>query len=213
MKGVKNKYSFPPGRELPVPPGSDCGELPVPDDAACFAIWDRTDMLENIREHSMAVAGVATFLARRAREVGMEADVEAVRASALLHDIAKTYCIVHGGNHSQLGGAWAAELTGNPYIASGVTHHVFWPFDLDLGRYFLQLAVLYGDKRVTHDRLVDIDDRFEDLLDRYGKSALIRQRMHIMHDQVVAVENMFSTKLKVDLNELTLDSRGLVQRA
>ncbi|GAB7023157.1 HDIG domain-containing metalloprotein [Salidesulfovibrio brasiliensis] len=213
MKVAKTRYAFPPGESLPPPPGPAQYPLPVPTEEECLALWEETSMFNNVREHSFAVAAVATFLAERARELGREVNVGAVRASALLHDIAKTYSILYGGNHSQLGGAWVAEYTGNPVIASGVAHHVFWPFELDLERYFLQLAVLYADKRVTHDHLVPINERFEDLLDRYGRNGLIRERMTVMHEQVETVEELFSTTLKVDLNEYSLDSGRLVQRA
>lgn len=212
MKAVTMKYTFPPGEALPSPPGPATFSLPVPNDEECFALWNSTEMLDNVRQHSLAVAAVATKLAELAHERGWPVDIGEVRASALLHDIAKTYTILHGGNHSQLGGAWVVELTGNPTIASGVTHHVYWPYELDVKRYFLQLAVMYGDKRVTHDRLVTIQERFEDLLDRYGRTPLIRERMTVMHEQIVIVEEMFSNALKVDLNEFTLDSGRLVQR-
>lgn len=198
---------------MPPPPGPVSYPLPVPTEDECFALWEETSMFNNVREHSLAVAAVATFLAQKGSEMGMEVDVDAVRASALLHDIAKTYSILYGGNHSQLGGAWTVEYTGNPVIASGVTHHVFWPFELDVEKYFLQLAVLYGDKRVAHDQLVHIEERFEDLLDRYGRTGLIRERMTVMHEQVVEVERLFSDTLKVDLNEYSLDSGRLVKRA
>lgn len=130
--------------------------LTVPNDRQCAEFWQRFDMLENVAAHSLEVARVATFLAQRAHELGMDVNVPTVRASALLHDIAKTYCILHGGNHSQLGGAWVADFTKNPAIATGVTHHVYWPFEMDIAKYFTPLAVIYADKRVRHDRLVTL---------------------------------------------------------
>ena len=41
-------------------------QRPVPNDAACFALWDKYAMLPNIRRHSLLVAHVATVLAQRA---------------------------------------------------------------------------------------------------------------------------------------------------
>lgn len=194
----------------PPPPVVHDPALAAPDDTQCFAYWERFGMLENVAEHSLAVAEVATFVARRGKEVGLDIDVATVRASALLHDIAKTYSILHGGNHSQLGGAWTVELTGNPAIATGVTHHVYWPFDMDIEKYFIPLAVIYADKRVRHDGLVTIESRFTDLVRRYATSDYIRGRIEITRLQAVALENLLSTTLEVDLNACDFDSGRLV---
>ena len=44
------------------------------------APWERLDMLDNVAEHSQMVADIATFLARRAKSLGM--DVDALMAGA-----------------------------------------------------------------------------------------------------------------------------------
>ena len=144
-----------PGSHTGRQPGSGLGRAwRVPDEAQCVAWWDRFEMPEHIRAHSRGVAQVACFVAEAGHRRGLDVDVDTVLASALLHDLAKIYCIKHGGNHSQLGGAWAMALTGNPLLAQGVIHHVYWPFAVDLERFFTPLAVLYADKRVSHDRIV-----------------------------------------------------------
>ncbi len=162
-------------------------------------------MLDNVRKHSQCVADIATILAKRAMNVGISVNLPLVRSSAMLHDIAKTYSILHGGNHSQLGGAWMQEVTANPVLASGVTHHVYWPFAIDLDKYFPQLTVLYADKRVRHDTVVSIADRFSDLIERYGTSERIRKGIQTTMDQALEVEKAFTRFLKVDLNEYTFD--------
>ncbi|MEG6593732.1 HDIG domain-containing metalloprotein, partial [Desulfovibrio sp. 1188_IL3213] len=63
----------------------------VPDDEACFALWDKYDMLPNIRRHSLMVAHIACALALRAASRGFDVNVPEVRAGGLLHDLAKTY--------------------------------------------------------------------------------------------------------------------------
>lgn len=196
---------------LPSPPGAvhDPG-LPVPDDARCKELWDHFDMLENVAEHSQAVADIATFIARQAKNLGLNVDVPTIRASAMLHDIAKTYCIRHGGNHSQLGGAWIMDLTSNPIIASGVTHHVYWPFALDLDKYFTPLAVIYADKRVNHNRLVSIEERFEDLIKRYGIPLGIQDGIIATKNQALCLEKLLNDTLKVDLNACDFDSGRMV---
>lgn len=167
-------------------------------------------MLDNVARHSLMVADAATCVAKRAKDLGMNVDVPTVRASAMLHDIAKTYCIRHGGNHSQLGGAWAMEMTGNPVIATGVTHHVYWPFELDLDKYFLPLVVLYADKRVNHDRVVSIDARFEDLVKRYSVPRGLQDKILITKNQALDLEQLINDTLGVDLNACNFDSGRLV---
>ncbi|MEF2229730.1 MAG: HD domain-containing protein [Pseudodesulfovibrio sp.] len=194
----------------PPPPIVADPARPVPDDATCVEYWGRFDMLDNVALHSRQVAEMATLIARRAREMGIAVDVPTVRASAMLHDIAKTYSIRHGGNHSQLGGAWVMALTGNPAIATGVTHHVYWPFDLDVAKYVTPLAVIYADKRVRHDQVVSIHSRFDDLLERYGTNDYVRGRIELTKAQALELEACLEKALEVDLNACDFDSGRLV---
>jgi hypothetical protein len=197
--------------DLPPPPARTPGECwRAPSEARCTALWDRFDMPEHIRAHSRKVALVASQLAEAAAAMGMPVCVETVRASALLHDLAKIYCIRHGGSHSQLGGAWAMALTGNPLLAQGVVHHVYWPFAVDVRRHFTPLAVLYGDKRVAHDRIVPIESRFDDLIDRYGTTPEIRERIHSTNRQAKDIENAFALLLEKDIHAHDFDRGRLV---
>ncbi|WP_419787461.1 HDIG domain-containing metalloprotein [Pseudodesulfovibrio sp.] len=202
-----------PETPLPLPPPPPViidPSLPVPDDRQCEVYWEQYAMLDNVAAHSRQVARVASFIARRGRELGIDVDVPTVNASALLHDIAKTYCIRHGGNHSQLGGAWAMEATHNPAIATGVTHHVYWPFAMDVVKYLTPLAVIYADKRVRHDKVVSIESRFDDLIVRYGINDYVRKRIEITRGQALELEACLEKALKVDLNACDFDSGRLV---
>lgn len=205
--------------KLPEPPAPSApatgkparaGRRTPPTEAQCVSWWDRFGMPEHIREHSRKVALVAVQLAEAARARGLGLCIDTVRASALLHDLAKIYCVRHGGNHSQLGGAWVMALTGDPLIAQGVIHHVYWPFEVDLRRFFTPLAVLYGDKRVAHDRIVPIESRFGDLVERYGKTEEIRERIHSTNRQAKDIETALSQLLEVDLNAHDFDRGRLV---
>ncbi|GAB6176367.1 HDIG domain-containing protein [Desulfobaculum senezii] len=214
------KASSRTGRDfLPTPDELDLAvpftpdEFFVPDDDTCTAYWDLRSMPEHIRNHSRQVARVATAIAERAAQRGLidgQPAVRLVRASALLHDIAKIYCIEHGGHHSQLGAAWAMEHTGNPLLSQGVLHHVWWPYTVDVVRYFLPLVVLYADKRVRHDAIVPLGVRFADILERYGKSEMARSRIERSMQQTMAIEKSLNEHLEVNLNACTFDSGRLV---
>lgn len=191
----------------------------IPTDAQCQVWWDAHGMFEHIKLHSQLVADVATALAILAADKGLGLDqgqerhdfVQSVRAAGLLHDLGKTYSIQHGGNHSQLGAAWVVELTGNPAIAQGVLHHVHWPGTQDPRRFFLPLAVIYADKRVMHDRLVSLEERFADLRARYGHTERSRTLIATSHAQGAELEHILSTFLGENLHAHFTDRWRLVR--
>lgn len=194
---------------------------PVPDASACRALWDRYAMPEHIRAHSSMVADMAMALARTALDNGIggiggiggadgpdgagdaHLHLPSVLASALLHDIAKDYTIRFGGNHAQLGGAWTLYETGNPRIAQGVMHHVHWPWrvDVTVQEWLMPLIIIYADKRVKHDRLVTLEERFDDLVERYGRTERIRDRIRESHEQAVEIEQALSARLGMPLHD------------
>ena len=173
---------------------------PTPSEAQCRAWWDDHAMMPHIKDHSARVAQVAEYVAVRAERAGHRVDVAQVRASALLHDLAKTYTIEHGGNHSQIGAAWVMDLTANPAVAQGVMHHVYWPFTMDAPANLLPFCVIYGDKRVSHDRIVDMEARFQDLMDRYGTTLVIRAAITKTHEQALVIERALGEIIGEDLS-------------
>jgi len=183
----------------------------IPTDEECRRLWDAHGMLPNIRAHSQLVGCVATALARLAEAAGVTVNVAEVRAAALLHDLAKTYTIQHGGNHCQLGAAWVQELTGNPALAQGVLCHVSWPRAIDLRADFLPLTLIYSDKRVKHNQIVPLEVRFKDLLERYGATDYIRTRIHESFQQAEAIERALAEIVGMDIHESTFGCGRLVE--
>ncbi len=102
-------------------------------------------------------------------------------------------------------------LVGNPHIAQGIIHHVYWPGPLDLERHFLPLAVIYADKRVKHDALVGLEERFADLFDRYGHTPQSREWITRSLNQGRELERLFSTFLGEDIHAYPFDRRRLVR--
>jgi len=188
------------------------GARSVPSDQACFTLWDKYDMLPNIRRHSLLVAHVATTLAARAAEAGLGVRVPEVRAGALLHDIAKTYCVRHGGSHAQVGAAWAVAETGNYAIAQGVMMHVWWPWPLPEGPGICTLPffVIYADKRVRHDACVTLEERYEDLLERYGRTGAARDGIGVAYQQGKNIESALEAQLGWTLHENSFDCGRVV---
>lgn len=170
-------------------------------------------MLPNVQQHSLLVAHIATVLARRAAKRGFSVNIAEVRASALLHDIAKTYCVRHGGSHAQLGAAWTVAETRNYAVAQGVMLHVCWPWPMPQGKDICTLPffVIYADKRVRHDVCVPLEVRYEDLLSRYGRSEAARAGIRAAYQQGKTIESALSAQLGCSLHEDSFDCGRLVQ--
>ena len=202
---------------LPEPALESPTQGSIPDDAACMALWDKYGMLDNIRAHSRMVAHIATELAQRARAAGFPVNVAAVRASAMLHDIAKTYSVLRGGSHAQLGASWVVAETRNHALAQGVLLHVHWPWavpEQEPERLFsIPFFVIYADKRVKHDQCVPLRQRYEDLLVRYGHTEKARKGIRLSWQQGECIERAFEAHLGYAIHEDSFDSGRLVQRA
>lgn len=193
------------------------GADPVPDETACLAVWQRYGMFEHIGRHSRQVANMAEALAARAAEIGAADRPDQLRAisraAGLLHDIAKSYTVQHGGSHAQIGSSWVVAATGNHRIAQAVYHHVEWPWPLPESLIHPVFFVIYADKRARHDEIVTLDERYEDLLVRYGKSERSRAAIYRGWEHAKTIERVLSTQLEFSLHESTTADGRLVARA
>jgi len=141
----------------------------IPSRVECLALMSRMEMPVHIRKHSMMVAIMAVFLGRLLNGNGIRLDLRLLEAGALLHDIAKARGLQTGENHSQLGAKMVGEL-GFELLAPIVEDHATLDEAKLRGPVDESLLVNYADKRVKHDRIVTIGDRFEDLVRRYAKT-------------------------------------------
>lgn len=191
----------------------------IPREEDCHALWDKYGMMSHIQEHSRKVADLAVAIARFGKEQGADVCPESVLAAGLLHDLGKTYSILHGGDHAQLGAAWIMRETRNALVAQAVLYHVHWWWEDILeecvynDELFNIFVLIYADKRVMHDTYVKIDDRYTDLQKRYGKTEQARIRIEASRVQGKTIEAVLSRRLGVQLNEYIADSRRLVKRA
>lgn len=187
-------------------------EWRIPTIGECFRLWQKYQMMPHIKAHCLMVARVALTLAKRFAKAGYPIREDLVLASALLHDIAKSYTIYFGGDHATLGCAWVMQEVQNPLIAQAVLAHVIWFFDegeqaIEKNPCTLANLISYSDKRVQHDKLVTLSGRFEDLLKRYGTTEEKRRLININYAQSQKIENAF-TAFGVDI---TIEPRQLVR--
>jgi len=143
--------------------GSD---LPTPQE--CLRILGVYSVPRQIVRHSQKVAVLATKLAvdlRAACPPGP--DVSLVQAAALLHDIAKASSRAGLADHAVQGGRILRAL-GMPRVAHLVDLHID-PGSAGPSANISDAEILaYSDKRVLHQRVVSLNERFDDLLRRYG---------------------------------------------
>jgi len=126
-------------------------------------------MLPHIVRHSELVTDVALLIARKLSEFGQAMDLPLVEAGALLHDITKTTSIQTKENHAETGGELLTSL-GYTAVAEIVRQHIrVDPESTDPNSVCEAEVVNYADKRVKHEELVDIEERFKDIWDRYIK--------------------------------------------
>ncbi len=159
----------------------------IPDEALCRRLMDRYAMLPNIVEHSFRVCQLACFLGRMLGAAGTRLDLRLIRASALLHDITKTRSLTTKENHAESGGRLLEEL-GYPEVAAVVRGHVRLADREDLLRLGEVHVVNYADKRVRHDQVVSLEERFEDLVMRYGLTPARRVRLRWMKEAALRLE-------------------------
>ena len=174
----------------------------IPTEEECFALMDQYQMLDNIREHSILVAKVVRTISQGLVNTGIQISIEKAVAGALLHDIGKTTCLQSGGDHSALGKEICLQHQLDE-IADIVREHVHLRnYALD-GVYSEKEIVYYADKRVLHSSIVSLEDRMQDILDRYGKGnqrlcQLIRENF----DLSLGVEQKLFKKLDFQPNDL-----------
>ena len=167
----------------------------LPTREQCLALLEKYNIPRHIVRHSLAVERVAVFLAKKFNEAGIPVDAGLVSRGALLHDIDKIETLKEGFGH--LHGKMGREILekeGFPEIGKiAEAHHLervlslkpFFPREKSLGKSapvgakpfdcWEEKIVYYADKRVNHDKIVSLDERFDYLLKRYGIEKGIRR--------------------------------------
>jgi hypothetical protein len=153
----------------------------IPSAEQCFEFMTQYGMLNSIKDHSIVVERISRVIAQHLNESGsFHLSLGRISAGALLHDIGKTPALNEGETY-----AWTHADIGKTIcldnhldeIADIVKNHLHLEgFDPD-GDINEREIVYYADKRVTHDRIVALDERLEYLLDRYAKDDELRARM------------------------------------
>jgi uncharacterized protein len=170
----------------------------IPSREECNELMVRHSMRPNIVEHSIQVMHVSLAITDNLKN-GVAVNRDLIIAGALLHDITKTRSLKTKERHDISGGELLREM-GFTSIAEIVEQHVVFQNLNPQGSLEEREIIYYADKRVMHDKIVTIEERVHDLLQRYGTSEEIRGLILQNKTLVLAVERKIASFMKIDIN-------------
>lgn len=160
----------------------------IPTREECLRLMGEYGMLENIVAHSLEVARVALFLSIELNKKGQRVDVGLVEAASLLHDLTKTDCLKTKEDHAQKGSQLLRGM-GYERIGDVVAQHIWLCKEGDPSSVSEEEIVNYADKRVMHDRIVSLEERFSDLKERYGRNERAMDYLERLQKEICGIEN------------------------
>lgn len=160
-----------------------------------------TGMLENIIAHSEQVHRVALYLTQGLCDAGICLNGELIGAAALLHDITKTRSLNSGENHAASGKALLTGL-GYPEVGAIVGQHVHLTHFSSQSPPNEAEIVNYADKRVLHDQVVPLEQRFDYILGRYAKGDRLRKAYLSLVSESRALEAKIFRHLTFSVDDL-----------
>ncbi len=180
--------------------------MSLPSREKCLALLKKHGLSEGMVRHSLAVERVAVFLAKKLREAGEQVDVELVSRAALLHDVDKTKTLEAGFRH--LHGQISKQILeeeGFPIIGEiAAKHYLYKVLEENPFSSWEEKLVVYADKRVNHDQVVSLDERFQYLLENYGNSEEKRDKIAACKPFIEKLEKEIFSKINAspDLEDL-----------
>jgi uncharacterized protein len=170
----------------------------IPSREECDEVMVQHSMRPNIVEHSIQVMHVSLAITDNLKN-GVAVNRDLVIAGALLHDITKTRALKTKERHDLSGGDLLREM-GFTSIAEIVEQHIVFQNLNPQGRLEEREIIYYADKRVMHDKIVTIEERVHDLIQRYGNAEEIRSLILQNKTLVLAIESKIASFMKIDIN-------------
>ena len=173
----------------------------IPTKEECLRLMGQYGMLENIIHHSLEVAKVALFLSGELNKKGQKIDLGLVEAASLLHDLTKTECLKTKGDHAQTGSQLLKGM-GYERVGEVVARHIWLGEEGDPSSVSEEEIVNYADKRVMHDRIVSLEERFGDLKERYGRHQRAMDYLEQLQKEIYGIENKIFFILQINPDDL-----------
>lgn len=184
--------------------------LVIPTRSQCRALMDQAKMPAHIKNHSFVVAQIAVYLGGLLNQNSVRLNLELLEAGALLHDIAKDRTLSTGERHENVG-ARMLEEWGYTLLSPIVKEHVVLDGTVLSGPITESLLVNYADKRVKHDQIVSLGERFSDLIGRYAKTEEHQDWLREKFALYVLLESKIFKHLTIkpdDLGRLALRTKS-----
>jgi len=160
----------------------------VPTKHECFGLIHDTGTLDHIVAHSIQVCRVALLITDGLQENAPGLVRDLVQAGALVHDITKTRSLSTGEHHAESGGEYLSAK-GFPELGEIVRQHVRLDDFRRNGPVTEAEIVNYADKRVIHDRISPLEGRMVYILERYGRTPQLRDRLKIIWEETLSLED------------------------
>lgn len=169
----------------------------IPNREECLRLMGEYGMLENIIAHSLEVAKVALFIATELNKRGERISIDLVEAASLLHDLMKTECLTTKEDHATTGSQLLKGM-GYERVGEVVGQHIWLKRKNDSSSISEEEIVNYADKRVMHNQVVSLEERFHDLKERYGRDRKAIDYLNRMKREIYAIEQKIFLILKTD---------------
>jgi len=173
----------------------------IPTATNCLQLLEKYNTPEHIILHCQKVWEVARVLGKGMLRQEYPLDMALLQASCLLHDIGKYPSILNRSRFHDLHGERILEQEGFPHVANIVGQHVI--LRSQRGDPIREEHVLfYADKRVVHDEVVSLEDRFVYLFDTYAKTPEAADRLMAMKEDTMRLERQIFLLLDFGPEEL-----------
>jgi uncharacterized protein len=173
----------------------------IPTREECLKLMRECGMLENIIAHSLEVTKVALFVSMELNKTGQRINLGLVEAASLLHDLTKTECLKTKEDHAQTGSRLLKRM-GYERVGEVVAQHIWLGRKANPSTVTEGEIVNYADKRVMHDRIVPLEERFNDLKARYGMNQKAMDYLEQLQNEIYGIENKIFFILQIDPNHL-----------
>ena len=150
----------------------------------------------NVRAHCLKVSEIAVLMGQSLGAAGCRLDLDAVRAGAMLHDIAK------GRAHHETEGGRLVRSLGFDRIGRIIAAHTDFPAGSDPP--IENKLVFLADKLVKGTELVTIEERYENSSRAFALTAEIEEEITRRRSRALSVKRELEERIGRPLEEVLL---------
>jgi uncharacterized protein len=176
----------------------------LPTRQECFNMFKEFDLPQNIINHCLIVNKISVFLAKKLIEKGENINLDLLDKASLLHDLDKMLTlksVEHGKKSQEI-----LTKKGYPEIGHLVNMHTF-KYLIDNSFQTIEEKIInYADKRVKHEKIVSLKERFDDLANRYDD---ISGKRHIGEKNCYLIEQEIFFKINIKPEDLKEETQKL----